>query len=247
MTLQNNLSQLGQSHPVAQVHSEAGHRKINLRQNGLLVFNTESQLAQVLVDIALARQIVLGEVDQKRFRRLDVVRTVAHGEQARIASQNAHALALVEKHNQAQHLLQHCLILRLAQLRCRVHDFAVRMLNVVGNCGRNAGVQNHFRLDASCQCNAVIAVHVARNRLLQHCLQSGAQPKRVVVVQHGDELVSQTNVVANVSISSDAQPAFFDLLVQVEQNGLEERALKNAAQLAPCGKVLSECTVNGQS
>ena len=121
------------------------------------------------------------------------------------------------------------------------------MLKMVGNCGRNAGVQNHFGLDASRQRNAIVAVHVARNRLLQHCFQSGAQPKRVVTVQHGDKFVAQANVVANVSVGSDAQPAFFDLLVQVEQNGLKERALKHAAQLAPCRKVLSECPVNAQS
>ena len=151
------------------------------------------------------------------------------------------------KHDQAQHLLQHGLIMRLAQLYCRVQLFAVRMLKMVGDCGRNAGVQNHFGLDASRQRNAIVAVHVARNRLLQHCFQSGAQPKRVVTVQHGDEFVAQANVVANVSVGSDAQRAFFDLLVQVEQNGLKERALKHAAQLAPCHKVLSECPVNAQS
>jgi 7,8-dihydro-6-hydroxymethylpterin-pyrophosphokinase len=69
----------------------------------------------------------------------------------------------------------------------------------------------------------------------------------MVAVQHGYELVSQTNVIADVSISPDAQPAFFNLFVQVEQNGLKERALKDTAQFAPCGKVLSECTVNRMS
>ena len=80
-----------------------------------------------------------------------------------------------------------------------------------------------------------------------HLYDCAAQPKRVVAMQHSDKFVSQTNVVANVSIASDAKSAFFDFFVQVEQNGLEERALKNAAQFAPRGKVLPECTVNGQS
>ena len=117
---------------------------------------------------------------------------------------------------------------------------------MIGNCRRNIGVADHFRFDASRQGNAVITIYVARNRLFQNRFQTRSKPKRVVAVQHGDELVSQTNVVANVSIASDAQPAFFDLLVQVEQNGLEERTFKDAAQLAPRRKILPECAVNRQ-
>jgi len=54
VALQDNINQLRQSHPVAQVHSEVRHGKINLRQDRLLMFNAESQLAQVLLDIAIS-------------------------------------------------------------------------------------------------------------------------------------------------------------------------------------------------
>ena len=121
------------------------------------------------------------------------------------------------------------------------------MLKVISDCSRNIGVINHFGLDASRQRNAIVAVDVSRNRLFQNRFQPRAQPKWVIAVQHGNEFVSQTDIVADVSIASDAQPAFFDLLVQVEQYGLEERALEDAAKFAPCGKVLPESTVNGQS
>jgi len=65
-------------------------------------------------------------------------------------------------------------------------------------------------------------------------------------MQHGYKFVAQANVVAHVSVGSDAQPAFFDLLGQAEQNVLKERALKHAAQLARCHKVLYECPANAQ-
>ena len=89
------------------------------------MLNSKAQLAQVLLDVALTRQVVLGIVDQKCLRRLHVVCTVAHGEQTRVATQNAHALALVKEHDQAQHLLQHGLVLRLAHFDRRIRHLAV--------------------------------------------------------------------------------------------------------------------------
>ena len=43
--------------------------------------------------------------------------------------------------------------------------------------------------------------------------------------------VSQTDIVAHVSIASDAQPAFLDLPVQVEQYGLVEEPLNTLRSL----------------